>query len=122
MYDTGALVAAERSQRDLWALHRVALQRGSRPLVPAAVLAQAWRGRPQPNLSRLLAGCLIVPLDESGARATGAVLGAARTANVVDASVVVVARSVDAAIVTSDPDDLERLLGALSLDVPLHRL
>ena len=38
-YDAGALVAAERHRRELWALHRRALERGARPTVPAGVLA-----------------------------------------------------------------------------------
>lgn len=56
-YDTGALIAAERGDQAIWGLHRPALQRGNAPTVPAGVLAQAWRGRPQPNMSRLVGGC-----------------------------------------------------------------
>jgi len=42
-YDTGALVAAERNDRLVWSLHRAALHEAS-PTVPAAVLAEGWRG------------------------------------------------------------------------------
>ena len=56
VYDTGALIAAERGERRMWALHAEALHRGVLPSVPAGVLAQAWRGGPQPQLSRPSSG------------------------------------------------------------------
>jgi hypothetical protein len=55
-YDTGALIAAESKDRALWALHRRTLERRLRPVVPAGVLGQAWRGGRQAELSRLLSG------------------------------------------------------------------
>jgi hypothetical protein len=66
-YD-GALLAAEANRRELWAIHARSLQRGERPVVPAGVLGQAWRGGPQAQLSRLLRGCRIEDLDEGRAR------------------------------------------------------
>ena len=112
-YDTGVLIAAERNDRLVWALHRAAVRRSIAPSVPSAVLAQSWRGGPQPQLSRLLRGCQIENLDEETARAAGALCGAAGTADIVDASVAVVAARRNDAIVTSDPNDLERLVDAL---------
>jgi len=44
------LVAVEREGRRLWALHNPALHERLSPLVPAGVLAQAWRDGPQANL------------------------------------------------------------------------
>ncbi len=41
-YDTGALIAADRDERRLWARHRALLTRREVPVVPAPV--QAWRG------------------------------------------------------------------------------
>ncbi|MGI9016110.1 MAG: hypothetical protein ACR2HR_03230, partial [Euzebya sp.] len=41
VYDTGALIAAERGDRTMWALHDGVLRRHLSPLVPAGVLAQA---------------------------------------------------------------------------------
>ena len=43
-YDTGALVAAERNDRAMWALHAGFLAEEVVPTVPAPVLAEAWRG------------------------------------------------------------------------------
>ncbi|MGH3614500.1 MAG: hypothetical protein ACRDRK_18315 [Pseudonocardia sp.] len=74
VYDTGALVAAERADDQVWFVHRRALGRGLRPVVPSVVLAQAWRGGPQPNLSRLLKGCVIEALAENAAREVGRLL------------------------------------------------
>lgn len=117
VYDTGALVAAERADDQVWFVHRRALGRGLRPVVPSVVLAQAWRGGPQPNLSRLLKGCVIEALAENAAREVGRLLATNGSADVVDAAVVVSAASRGDLVVTSDPDDLAAL--ATALGVPL---
>lgn len=122
IYDAGALVAAERNVRPLWALHDAALRRDVSPLVPAGVLAQVWRGGPQPNLSRLLAGCTVSPLDESLARAAGTLCGQAGTSDVVDASVVVLAHALAAPVVTGDAGDLSALAGAAGWPITLHEI
>lgn len=122
IYDTGALVAGERNVRQMWALHEAALRRGVTPVVPAGVLAQAWRGGPQARLSQLLRGCVSAPLDEPLARDVGALCATADTSDVVDASVVLVARSRDAAIVTSDEPDIRHLTSSAGVALTIHRL
>ncbi len=112
-YDTGALLAAESSDRRMWAMHRRALERLHTPTVPAAVLAQAWRGGPQPLLSRLLDGCAVEPLDEPAARAAGQLLGRATSVDIVDASLVVGALRRGDVIVTSDRRDIDALASAV---------
>jgi hypothetical protein len=112
-YDTGALLAAESNDRRVWAVHRRALERLHTPTVPAGVLAQAWRGGPQPLLSRLTDGCAVEPLDEPGARAAGLLLARARSADVIDATVVTGALRRGDAIVTSDRRDIETLANAV---------
>jgi hypothetical protein len=121
-YDAGALLAAEADRRDLWAVHRRALERGERPVVPAAVLGQAWRGGPQASLSRLVRGCRVEDLDEVRARAAGSACARSGTRDVVDASVVVGALARDDLVVTSDPDDLRRIAEALGRTIRLHRV
>lgn len=74
-YDSGALIAAERDERRMWLIHERALTRGIRPVVPAGVLTEVYRSNRQANLARLLKGCLIEPLDETAAKAAGALLG-----------------------------------------------
>ncbi|MDH4280177.1 MAG: twitching motility protein PilT [Acidimicrobiia bacterium] len=119
-YDAGALIAAERNDRRIWALHRRALERAVVPTVPAGVLAQGWRGGPQAQMSRLLGGCRVEDLDDARARSAGAACRAAGTSDVVDAAVVVGAAARGDLVVTSDPGDLIQLRGALNVDIQLE--
>ena len=121
-YDTGVLIAAERNDRLIWALHRRLLERGVRPTVPAAVLAQAWRGGPQPQISRLLLGCVVDPLSEAQSRATGAALARAKTSDIVDAAVVVGASGRGDTVVTSDPDDIGHLVRSLRSPIDVRKV
>jgi hypothetical protein len=110
--DTGALIALDRGDRGMIAILAQALAQNRTFRVPAGVVAQAWRdGRRQATLARFLRASevCIVPLDEHLARACGKLCGLTGTADVVDASVVIVARERQDAILTSDPDDLRRL-------------
>ena len=69
VYDAGALLAAERRNPDFLALHDEATGARIRPIVPVVVLAQAWRGGPQHQVSRVLKGCDILPDDAATGRA-----------------------------------------------------
>ena len=109
-YDTGALIGADRDDRRVWALHRRALERGVSPTVPAGVLGEAWRGGPQPELSRLLAGCQMEELSEALARSAGALLALANRSDLIDATVVVGAVAREDVIFSSDRADMEVLL------------
>ena len=110
VYDTGALIAAERDDRRMWALHARALQRGVRPIVPAGCIVEAWRGRRQHSLARLLTGCEPEALTDDRARAAGALRrNAAAGGGPVDATVAETAIRRRAAVVTSDRADIERL-------------
>ena len=108
-YDSDALIAAECNDRRVWALHRRSLERGLIPTVPAGVLGQSWRGGPQPQLSRFLAGCRTEPLDDARARSAGAAFALAGTADVIDASVVVGAAARSDLVITSDETDLRTI-------------
>jgi hypothetical protein len=112
-YDTGALLAAEAGDARMWARHRRLLDRDVTPVVPAVVLAQAWRGGPQHLLSRLLGGCRIEDFGVTGARATGAALALSETHDIVDAAVVVSALGRKEEVITTDADDLRGIAGAL---------
>ena len=118
--DAGALIALDRNDRGAWAMLRVAADDASTVQVPAGVIAQAWRdGRRQALLARALSHCDEVPLDGVVARAAGLLCGQARTADVIDASVAITAAGIgrhdDVAIITSDPDDIRRLLSVLDV-------
>lgn len=119
IYDAGALVAAERSNRRLWADHRARLELGLVPLTTAPVVAQVSRSAQQVQLRRFLRGCEVVPLGAADAHEVGAVAGASGVADVVDVHVVLVASRARACVLTSDADDLSRVAGALSEPVAL---
>jgi hypothetical protein len=110
--DAGALIAVERRDRDTAAVIEAARQDHRDVVVPAGVVGQVWRGGGrQASLARLLnaRGVLVEPLTNAGARAAGVLCGAAGTADVIDASVVLVARQHRATVITSDRSDLEIL-------------
>ncbi|WP_125774254.1 PIN domain nuclease [Antribacter gilvus] len=113
VYDTGALLAAERRDVRFLAMHAEFLRAGVHPVVPVVVLAQAWRGGPQDGISRLLKGCQVRADDERTGRTAGVVCGMAGSSDVVDALVVTTAALLGAVVVTSDPDDIGRLSDAL---------
>ncbi|MEJ7799736.1 MAG: hypothetical protein WKF60_04405, partial [Ilumatobacter sp.] len=100
-YDTGALIAAERDDRLMWALHRAAIGRGLPPTVPAGVLAEAWRGGPQHRLSRLLKGCKVEELGEKQARQVGGLIARSGLDDTVDVAVAEGAIRRNDAVVTS---------------------
>src|SRR6187551_3044322 len=112
VYDAGVLIAADRSKRRVWAEHRVRLEAGCVPLVPAPVVAQASRSPKQAQMTRFLRGCEVVECDESAAHAAGALLGKTRTRDVVDASVAELSIRKQADIVSDDAKDIRRLLAA----------
>jgi predicted nucleic acid-binding protein len=110
--DAGALIALERGDGRMIALLSEASKQGKTFRIPAGVLAQVWRdGRRQAVLSRLLHApeVNIVPLDTALARAAGELCGHRRTADMIDACLVLIARQTADVIVTSDPDDVRRL-------------
>ncbi len=117
VYDTGALLAAERHNPDFLALHDQLTAARIRPIVPVVVLAQTWRGGPQHQISRLLKACDIVPDDERTGRAAGVACAASGTADVVDAIVIATAVRHQAPIVTSDRGDLSRITDAIGVKV-----
>jgi rRNA-processing protein FCF1 len=120
VYDTGALLAAERHNPDFLALHDELTAARIRPLVPVVVLAQAWRGGPQHQISRVLKGCDIIPDDERTGRAAGIACAASGTSDVVDAIVIAAAVRHHAPVVTSDPGDLTRLADAIGVKIQLY--
>jgi predicted nucleic acid-binding protein len=117
VYDTGALLAAERRNPDFLALHDEVTAARIRPIIPVVVLAQAWRGGPQHQISRVLKGCDILPDDAATGRAAGVACAASGTGDVVDAIVIATAVRHQAAVVTSDPRDLTRLADALGVKI-----
>lgn len=115
----GVAGVAERNDRSIWAEHRVRLEAGIVPRAPAPVVAQVSRSTRQVQLRRFLRGCDVAAFTEDDAHAAGRFLGPARTADVVDAAVVVLAVAHDAEIVTDDRRDTTRLLTAARSSLPV---
>ena len=122
VYDAGALVAAERSNRRLWADHRARLELGLMPLTTAPVVAQVSRSAQQVQLRRFLQGCEVVPLTATDAHDVGALAGTSGVADVVDVHVVLVAGRARASVLTSDDHDLSRVAATLPEPVALLRV
>jgi predicted nucleic acid-binding protein len=122
--DAGALIAVDKGSELIQTLLREADLHGLPIVVPAAALAQVWRdGSKQVRLARFLkigangdpGAPTVEPLHERMARRAGALCGVTGTADVVDASVVLVAKRHGHAVVTSDPGDLAKLDPTLHL-------
>lgn len=86
-----------------------ALASGSEVVIPAGVVAQAWRGgAAQARIARLLRASvtLIVALDQRQALRIGARCATTGVTDVIDISVALCARDRGHAVVTSDPGDI----------------
>ena len=112
-YDTGALIAAERNDRRMWALHAGFLAEEVVPVVPAPVLAEAWRGGSrQASLARLMPMCDVEEMSVQQAREVGVLAGKARHDDIVDVTVVEGAARRGDAVVTSNRSHIEKIAAA----------
>lgn len=122
-YDTGALVAAERNDRRMWALHAGFLAEEVAPSVPAPVLAEAWKGgERQASLARLLALCRVEPMDEEQARRVGVLAAQAGHDDIVDVTVVEGALRRGDAVVTSNHTHIRAIADAASARLRIERI
>jgi len=120
-YDTGALVAAERNNRQMWALHAGYLAEEVIPTVPAPVLAEAWRGGSrQASLSRLLRMCDTEPMSEELARNVGVLAGKSDHDDIVDVSVVEGAIRRGDAVVTSNGTHIRKVADAVGASLRIE--
>lgn len=119
-YDTGALIAADRNDRTMWALHSRFLAAGVSPTVPAPVLAEAWRGGArQANLARLLALCEVEPLSEDQAKAVGILGAKSGHDDIVDVTVVEGAIRRSDAVVTSNPTHIQMIADTVKVRIQI---
>ena len=108
--DTGALIALERNDREMWRRFKRALALDRMMLTHGGIVGQAWRGGGrQALLAQALASIDVLPLDDRLGREAGALLAASRRSDVIDAALVLLAEDEDR-ILTSDPDDIEPLV------------
>ena len=110
--DAGAFVAFERGDARLRARLTAARRLGIELVTTSPVVGQVWRdGRRQALVARLIAATRVDAPSEQSARRAGELLAATKTKDVVDALLVERVTHGDT-VLTSDPDDLERLLAA----------
>ncbi len=86
--------------------------------IPTTALSQAMRSPArQARLSRLIRqpNTDLVPLDGPAATAVGLLLARTGTSDSVDAHVALCAQRKEQAVVTSDPDDIQRIAPGLRL-------
>lgn len=121
-YDAGALVAADRGERRMWARHGALLARRQVPTAPAPVVAQTWRGGSrQALLARLLVGCDVEALDSDQAHAVGALAARSAADDVVDVTVVEGAIRRHDLVISSDPEDLGAIAASAGRRLEVER-
>jgi len=111
-YDTGALAAAERN-RKMWELRAGLVAEEVIPVIPAPVLAQAWRrGARQAGLARLLRMCDVEPMSEELAKSVGILVSDSGHDDIVDDAVVKGAIGRDDGVVASDAGHIRKIADA----------
>src|SRR4051812_6964812 len=119
VFDAGALIAFERGNPRIRALVREMMRTGTKLVVPAGVVAQVIRLVDAKSLLNALfdhESSVVPVIDRALAEAIGTLCGRVGTSDVVDASVVLVARRERATVVTSDSGDLRALDPTLKLE------
>lgn len=122
VYDAGMLIALATPQPGLATPRHKRFLRKGLPVVPAPVIAQAWRGgASKAHLARALKDCAVVCCyTEAEWRRIGELIGKAalspkKRPDPVDGLVALTAVQIGAAMVaTSDPDDIQAYLDVLS--------
>lgn len=120
--DSGGMIAFERGDRNVAALIEATRRRREQIVTSSGCVAQAWRrgGPGQALLARLLRGVDERGLDQDVSRQVGQLCGDAALNDVIDAHVALLARDGDA-VLTSDADDLRRLLRARGSTAQVRR-
>lgn len=108
--DTGALIAIERGDVRMRERLRAMHARGELATIPAAVICEAWRDSSrQVELARLIERSDVENVGAALAKRGGELLSRTGTADAVDAIVACSAARRGDVVLTSDPDDLQRL-------------
>lgn len=111
VFDTGALISAERGKERASRFLQLVHAGRARILVPLPVLAEWWRGRSDVREEILGASEIIASVP--AAKAAGVALGRMKDIHgklTVDAIVMATAALADAVVVTDDPRDFDRLV------------
>lgn len=110
VFDTGALISAERGKERASRFFRLVRIGRARILIPLPVVAEWWRGRSAVREEILAASRIVASLR--AVQAAGVALGEVRDVDAtltIDAIVMATAALADAIVVTGDPEDFARL-------------
>lgn len=122
VFDAGALIALDRGDRAVGALLAVAAQDGTEAVTSSACVAQVWRAPArQARLVRALAGFLEWPVDPLRARRCGLLLAGTGTGDIADAALALLVQDGDT-VLTSDPEDIKRLVEAAGVHARIRAL
>jgi predicted nucleic acid-binding protein len=108
VFDTGALISAERRKQRAIRFLRLVRAGRARILVPLPVVAEWWRGRTDAR-EQILAAAEVIS-SVAIAKAAGVALAGVRDVDAkltIDAVVMATAAFMDAVVITGDPRDLE---------------
>jgi hypothetical protein len=118
VYGVGALRAAARGDRLLWALHRAALSYGLVPVVPVGAVAEAYRTEDRSDrLDALLIGTEVEGLGREAAQRVGELAARSGTADLVAVSTAETAARRNAAVINSRQAALRAASGHLGHDL-----
>jgi predicted nucleic acid-binding protein len=121
VYDSGALIAIDRSNNDLsLRRHHKRIIQGAHVVVPAPVAAQVIREPSrQAQLMLALRSCDIIPFEQDHTGPVGRLLALSGTSDVIDGFVAFTAAQIGATVITSDTKDIKHLLHVLGIRLTL---
>ena len=121
VYGLGALHAAARGDRMMWALHRAALSNGIVPVIPAVTVAEGYRTEARSDrIGELLAGTEVEPFSGEAARRSGEIAARCDTSDLSVVAVVEVAERRNCAVVAQRQTVLRTAASLLGHELVLY--
>lgn len=121
MYGVGALHAAARGDRMMWALHRAALSNGIVPIIPSVAVAEGFRTEARGDrIGELLDGTEIELFTGDAARRTGELAARCDTSELSIVAVIEVADRRNCAVVSQRQAVLRHAASLLGHELVLY--
>jgi predicted nucleic acid-binding protein len=118
MLDASVLVSVARNDKPATSIVEYARRSGFALHTTAPVVSQVWRNRRQVLLARFLKGLNVHDYHAASMRPVGELMASAGTSDVVDAHLVITAHWLGLDVLTGDPKDINKLVGALTDNAP----
>jgi hypothetical protein len=121
VYGVGALHAAARGDRMMWALHRAALSNGIVPVIPAVAVAEAYRTEARGDrIAELLDGTEVEPFSSEAARRSGELAARCDTTELATIAVIELADRRNCAVVAQRQAVLRNAAALLGHELVLY--